>query len=33
MRPVDVTVQEGYSLWADVYDQGNALTELEESQL
>ncbi len=27
---VDVTVQEGYSLWADVYDQGNALIELDE---
>lgn len=27
---IDVTVQEGYSLWADVYDQGNALIELDE---
>ncbi len=29
-EPIEVTVQEGYSLWADVYDQGNALIELDE---
>lgn len=30
---VQVTVQEGYSIWADVYDQGNALIELEERRV
>ncbi len=30
---VQVTVQEGYSIWADVYDQGNALIELEEQHV
>ena len=30
---IEVTVQEGYSLWADIYDQGNALIALEESHV
>ena len=32
-RPIDVTVQEGYSLWSHVYDEGNALIELEEQRV
>ena len=32
-KPTEVTVQEGYSLWADTYDQGNALIELEERRV
>ena len=31
--PILVTVQEGYSLWADSYDDGNALIELEEREV
>lgn len=31
--PIEVTVQKGYSLWADVYDQGNALIALDESRV
>ncbi len=30
---IEVAVQEGYSLWADVYDQGNALIELDEQRV
>ena len=30
---MEVTVQEGYSLWADIYDQGNALIALEEARV
>ena len=32
-KTIEVSVQEGYSLWADVYDQGNALIELEEERV
>ena len=32
-EPVEVTVHKGYSLWADTYDQGNALIELEERRV
>ena len=32
-KTIEVSVQEGYSLWADVYDRGNALIELEEKRV